>query len=60
MNNIDFHIGDYSRDGHGQSDYVRIVCNKTAEQLREIYRGMIKDSGIYFGGLNWRDRKSVV
>lgn len=59
MNKIDFHIGDYSRDGHGQSDYVRIECNLSIPQLKQVYREMIVDSGVYFGGLSWREDKEI-
>jgi len=58
-NIIKFNIGDYSRDGHGQSEMVTIKCNARISQLRDIYKRMIDDSGIYFGGLNWKGFKLV-
>jgi hypothetical protein len=36
-NLIEFSIGDWSNDGHGKEQTFIILCNKTSEELREIY-----------------------
>ena len=38
MDRIKIEIGDYSGDGHGISEVVELLCNKTIKELKSLYK----------------------
>lgn len=47
---IEFHIGDWSGDGHGQSDTYLVISNKTLQELRELYLAACAELGVRLDG----------
>jgi len=56
MNKIVMKIGDYSNDGHGRMETIKVLVNCTIQELRKLYEEVVKESKIYFGGL---ERESI-
>jgi hypothetical protein len=48
MNKIDIVLGDWSDDGHGKSDKVTILINKTPSEMKQAYKASCKALGISF------------
>lgn len=62
-------IGDWSDDGHGQSDELVFVANYPVSELRQAYKDSCKKTGIQFNNnnknytgspLEFRDRSRMV
>lgn len=41
MNNIEFVVGDWSRDGHERTDTYVYTSNKTVEEINKIYENIV-------------------
>jgi len=48
MQKIDIVLGDWSSDGHGKSDKVTILVNKTPQEMKLAYKASCKALGISF------------
>lgn len=48
MNKIDIVLGDWSDDGHGKSDKITILVNKTPQEMKLAYKASCKALGISF------------
>jgi len=50
MNKMYLVLGDWSNDGHGQSDKILVEINKKIEEVQDAYKDSCKLTGISFNG----------
>ncbi len=48
MNKIKIEIGDYSGDGHSISEVVELLCNRSTQELENLYKESCKLTGLQF------------
>lgn len=59
MKKIKIEIGDYSGDGHGISEVVQLLCNRTIQELENLYKKSCELTGLQFttnGDVSGRNR----
>lgn len=62
MNKVKLNIGDWSKDGHSQSESIIFNTNKSVEEIQQAYKASCKLTGLSFNhnedytelNLNWQ------
>lgn len=58
MRKVKLTLGDWSRDGHGNSDYFVFMVNKTVSEIRQGYKDSCKKFGFQFhSGKNYTKKE---